>query len=81
MDKELRQYFTKHNNSNNKADKEDTLNNFKAFIISINNAQEPDPLKNIKYFLILFGLLICDNIIQVITYLADQSFKYSLTEI
>ena len=38
VDKELRQYFTKHNNSNNKTNKKDTLNNFKALIISINNA-------------------------------------------
>ena len=38
MDKGLRQYFTKHNDSNNKVNKEDTLNDFKALIISINNA-------------------------------------------
>ena len=38
IDRGLHQYLTKHNNSNNKVDKEDTLNNFKALIISINNA-------------------------------------------
>ena len=38
IDRGLRQYLTKHNNSNNKANKEDILNNFKALIISINNA-------------------------------------------
>ena len=37
MDKEFHQYLTKHDNSNNKTDKDDTLNNFKALIISINN--------------------------------------------
>ena len=34
----LCQYLTKHNNSNNKADKNNTLDNFKALIININNA-------------------------------------------
>ena len=38
MDKGFCQYFTKHDNSNNKADKNNILNNFKALIISINNA-------------------------------------------
>ena len=38
MDKGLYQYLTKYNNSNNKVNKEDTLDNFKAFIISINDA-------------------------------------------
>ena len=37
MDRGLYQYLTKHNNFNNKADKNNTLNNFKALIISINN--------------------------------------------
>ena len=37
MDKELRQYLTEHDNFNNKTDKNNTLNNFKALIISINN--------------------------------------------
>ena len=37
VDRGLRQYFTKYNDSNNEVNKEDTLNNFKAFIISINN--------------------------------------------
>ena len=63
MDRGLRQYFTKHNNSNNKANKENTLNNFKALIISINNTQELNPLKNIKHFFILFSPLTCDNVI------------------
>ena len=63
MDKGFHQYFTKHNNSNNKVDKNNALNNFKAFIISINNTQKLNPLKNTKYFLILFGLLTCDNVI------------------
>ena len=55
------------------------MDDFKALMISINDAQEPDPVKNTKHFLTLFGLLTCDNVIQVITYLADQSFKHSLT--
>ena len=63
VDKGLHQYFTKHNDSNNKTNKEDTLNNFKALIISINNAQELNPFKNIKYFFISFSPLTCDNII------------------
>ena len=32
------QYLTKHNNSNNKTNKNNTLDDFKALIISINNA-------------------------------------------
>ena len=62
MDKEFYQYLTKYNNSNNKANKDNALDNFKAFIISINNTQELELLKNIKYFLISFSLLTCNNI-------------------
>ena len=63
IDRGLHQYLTKHDDSNNKTNKEDTLNNFKALIISINNTQELEPLENIKYFLILFSLLTCNNAI------------------
>ena len=38
IDKGLHQYLTKHDNSNNKANKNNALNNFKALIISINDA-------------------------------------------
>ena len=37
MDRGFHQYLTKYNDSNNKANKNNTLNDFKAFIISINN--------------------------------------------
>ena len=37
MDRGFRQYFTKYNNSNDEANEDNTLNNFKALIISINN--------------------------------------------
>jgi hypothetical protein len=37
MDKGFYQYLTEHDNSNNKTNKNDTLDNFKVFIISINN--------------------------------------------
>ena len=63
MDRGFHQYLTKYNDSNNKVNKNDALNNFKALIISINNAQKPNPLKNTKYFLISFSPLTCDNII------------------
>jgi hypothetical protein len=71
VDRGFYQYLTKYNNSNNKADKDNALNNFKAFIISINNIQKPEPLKNTEYFLILFSLLTYNNVIQVTTYLVD----------
>ena len=38
IDRGFYQYLTKYNNSNNKANKNNTLDNFKALIISINNA-------------------------------------------
>ena len=38
IDRGFRQYLTKYNNSNNKANKNNALNNFKALIISINDA-------------------------------------------
>ena len=38
MDKGFHQYLTKHNNFNNKANKDNTLDDFKALIISINDA-------------------------------------------
>ena len=38
VDRGFHQYFTKYNNSNNKANKDNALDNFKALIISINNA-------------------------------------------
>ena len=63
MDKGLHQYLTKYNDSNNKTNKEDTLDDFKALIISINNTQKLNPPKNIKHFLILFSPLTCDNVI------------------
>ena len=37
INKEFHQYLTKHDNSNNKANKNNTLNNFKALIININD--------------------------------------------
>ena len=61
MDKEFCQYLTKYNDSNNKANKNNTLDDFEALIISINNAQELEPLENTEYFLILFSLLTCNN--------------------
>jgi hypothetical protein len=65
------QYLTEHNDSNDEADENDTLNDFKALIISINNTQEPKPLENTKHFFISFSSLICDNVIQITTYLVD----------
>ena len=63
MDRGFHQYLTEYNDSNNKADENNALNNFKALIISIDDAQESDPLKNTEHFLTLFGLLICDDAI------------------
>ena len=37
VDRGFRQYLTEHNNSNNKTNENNALNNFKAFIININN--------------------------------------------
>jgi hypothetical protein len=37
MDKGFYQYLTEHNDSNNEANKNDTLDNFKALMININN--------------------------------------------
>ena len=37
IDKGFHQYLIKYNNSNNKANKNNALNKFKALIISINN--------------------------------------------
>jgi len=38
VDREFYQYFTEYNNSNNKADENNALDDFKALIISINDA-------------------------------------------
>ena len=61
VDRGLRQYLTEHDDSNDEANEDDTLDDFEALIISINDAQEPDPLENTEHFLTSFGPLTCDN--------------------
>jgi hypothetical protein len=61
MDRGFHQYLTEYNNSNDEADENDTLDDFEALMISIDNTQEPEPLENTKHFLTSFGPLICDN--------------------
>ena len=45
MDRGFCQYLTEHDNSNDEAEENNTLDDFEALMISINDAQEPEPVR------------------------------------